>query len=56
MDRVDNQDSTFTISTQRRRQIVITQNEVPEYNRRNNAKSLGNFSLFNKPKFIFLKI
>ncbi len=51
------QDSIYTIPRNDADKIVINyKNEVPEYNRRNNVKSLKSFSLFNKPiKFIFLK-
>lgn len=50
-------DSIYTIKRNDADKIVINyNNEVPEYNRRNNSKSLKSYSPFNKPvKFIFLK-
>src|SRR6478672_4197157 len=50
-------DSVYTFPRNEAEKIVINyKNEVPEYNRRNNSKSLSSFSVVNKPvKFIFLK-
>ena len=51
------EDSTYTFPRKNADKIVINyKNEVPEFNQRNNWKSLKPFSLTNKPiKFIFLK-
>ena len=51
------EDSTYTFPRKNADKIVINyKNEVPEFNQRNNWKSLKSFSLTNKPiKFIFLK-
>ena len=51
------EDSTYTFPRNNADKIVINyKNEVPEFNQRNNWKSLKPFSLTNKPiKFIFLK-
>ncbi len=51
------EDSLYTFQRNDADKIVINyKNEVPEYNRRNNSKSLKRYTLFNKPiKFIFLK-
>jgi hypothetical protein len=50
-------DSLYTFKRNNADKIVINfKNEVPEFNQRNNWKSLKSFSLTNKPiKFIFLK-
>ena len=50
-------DSTFTFERKEADKIVINyKNEVPEYNLRNNWKSLKGFSLGNRPvKFNFMK-
>jgi len=50
-------DSTFTFERQQADKIVINyKNEVPEYNLRNNWKSLKGFSIGNRPvKFNFMK-
>ena len=56
---IDNvkEDSIYSIPRNNADRIVINyKNEVPEFNQRNNWRSLKNKSLFNKPiKFIFLK-
>ena len=56
---IDNvkEDSIYTFKRNDADKIVINyKNEVPEFNQRNNWKSLKKFSPFNKPiKFIFLK-
>ena len=51
------EDSTYTFPRKNADKIVLNyKNEVPEFNQRNNWKSLKPFSLTNKPiKFIFLK-
>lgn len=51
------EDSLYTFDRKDADKIVINyKNEVPEFNQRNNWKSLKPFSLTNKPvKFIFLK-
>jgi hypothetical protein len=51
------EDSTYTFDRKNADKIVLNyKNEVPEFNQRNNWKTLKNFSLSNKPiKFIFLK-
>jgi hypothetical protein len=51
------EDSTYSFPRKNADKIVINyKNEVPEFNQRNNWKSLKPFSLTNKPiKFIFLK-
>lgn len=51
------EDSIYTFDRKDADKIVINyKNEVPEFNQRNNWKSLKPFSLTNKPiKFIFLK-
>jgi hypothetical protein len=50
-------DSTFTFERKEAEKIVINyKNEVPEYNLRNNWKSLKGFSPTNRPiKFVFMK-
>ena len=50
-------DSTFTLARKGAEKIVINyKNEVPEYNLRNNWKSLKGFSPTNRPvKFVFMK-
>jgi hypothetical protein len=50
-------DSTFTIALKGAEKLVLNyENEVPEYNLRNNWKSLNNFSITNRPiKFNFMK-
>lgn len=50
-------DSLYSFERNGAEKLIINyKNEVPEYNRRNNAHSLRRLSLFNKPvKFIFLK-
>lgn len=50
-------DSTFTVNREEANKIVINyKNEVPEFNLRNNWKSLKNFSPSNRPfKFTLLK-
>ncbi len=51
------EDSIYSFKRYDADKITINyKNEVPEFNQRNNWKSLKGFSLFNKPiKFIFLK-
>lgn len=50
-------DSTFTLPRQNANKIVLNyQNEVPEYNLRNNWKSLKSFRINNRPiKFVLMK-
>ncbi len=50
-------DSTFTIERQQADKIVLNyKNEVPEYNLRNNWKSIQGFLTSNRPfKFVFMK-
>ncbi|WP_370515970.1 aminopeptidase [Flavobacterium sp. MK4S-17] len=50
-------DTTFTIARQDADRLVLNyENEIPEYNTRNNWKSLKKFSLGNKPyKFTFFQ-
>jgi hypothetical protein len=50
-------DSTFTFERKEAEKIVLNyKNEVPEYNLRNNWKSLKGFSSTNRPiKFVFMK-
>ncbi|HLA56487.1 MAG TPA: hypothetical protein VK623_10325 [Flavobacterium sp.] len=52
-----NADSTFTVGRNGADKIVLNyKNEVPEYNLRNNWKSLKSFPLSNRPyKFVFFK-
>lgn len=56
LDAIQN-DSTFTLERQNADKIVLNyKNEVPEYNLRNNWKSLKGFSPTNRPiKFVFMK-
>lgn len=50
-------DSTFTVNRNGADKIVLNyKNEVPEYNLRNNSKSLKNFNFSNRPfKFVLFK-